>query len=236
MRVTCWILASSLSVVILATDAAASEVVQFADGRTLRVAGLVAEGEALRLSLEGGGTIVVPAWRVVGWRPIAAEPQRQLAGAQQPRVTRWRSTAGMFADPIARAARVHRLDPALLTAMAEVESSFDPAAVSPKGAQGLLQLMPATAERFGVDDAFDPSQNVDGGARYLSWLLRRFEGRTDLALAGYNAGEAAVERFNGVPPYRETRNYVEKVMAGAARLRDAGRATAAPLRGAAASP
>ena len=112
---------------------------------------------------------------------------------------------------------------ALLTALAEVESSFDPLAVSPKGARGLLQLMPATAERFGVGDPFDVAQNVEGGARYLSWLLDRFGGRADLALAGYNAGEGAVDRHRGVPPYPETRRYVRLVLEGAARLDDPAR-------------
>ena len=130
----------------------------------------------------------------------------------------WRAEAGPYADLIQRAADRHGVDPALLTAMAKVESSFDPGAVSPKGACGLFQLMPDTAERFGVRDVFDVSQNVEGGARYMSWLLARFEGRTDLALAGYNAGEGAVERHRGIPPYRETRNYVARVLAGTSRL------------------
>jgi soluble lytic murein transglycosylase-like protein len=102
--------------------------------------------------------------------------------------------------------------------MAEAESAFDPSAVSHKGAQGLLQLMPQTAERFGVRDAFDASQNVDGGARYIKWLLERYDGRIDLALAGYNAGEAAVDRYQGIPPYRETQAYVVRVMENADRL------------------
>ena len=97
-------------------------------------------------------------------------------------------------------------------AMAEAESAFDPYAVSHKGACGMLQLIPATAERFGVEDIFDVDQNLDGGARYMRWLLDRFEGRTDLALAAYNAGEEAVDRHGGIPPYRETRNYVSRIL------------------------
>jgi soluble lytic murein transglycosylase-like protein len=98
--------------------------------------------------------------------------------------------------------------------MAQTESAFDPVAVSHKGAAGLLQLMPATAERFGVQDVFDVPQNVEGAAKYLKWLLERFEGRTELALAGYNAGEGSVDRYQGIPPYRETRDYVTRVLAG----------------------
>ena len=132
----------------------------------------------------------------------------------------WRLAAGPYADLIGRVSVRHEVDPALLTAMAQVESAFDPLAVSPKGAGGLLQLMPDTASRFGVADVVDAAQNVDGGARYLNWLLQRYEGRTDLALAGFNAGEGAVDRHSGIPPYRETRRYVRQVLEGVARLAD----------------
>jgi soluble lytic murein transglycosylase-like protein len=91
------------------------------------------------------------------------------------------------------------------------ESAFNPNALSRVGAQGLMQLMPATAERFGVDDPFAPAQNIEGGTRYLAWLLKRFNGDTRLAAAGYNAGEGAVDRFGGVPPYEETQRFVERV-------------------------
>jgi soluble lytic murein transglycosylase-like protein len=109
-------------------------------------------------------------------------------------------------------ARRHRVDPALLMAMAAVESNFDPFAVSSKGACGILQLIPATAERFGVVDVFDARENLNGGAGYLRWLLDRFEGETELALAAYNAGENAVDRYGGIPPYPETRDYVRRVL------------------------
>jgi hypothetical protein len=95
---------------------------------------------------------------------------------------------------------------------AAAESGFDPRAVSPKGALGLMQLMPGTARELGVSDPFDPAQSVRGGARYLRRLLDRFGGRLDLALAAYNAGPGAVEEHGGVPPYRETREYVRKVI------------------------
>ena len=85
----------------------------------------------------------------------------------------------------------------------------------------MLQLMPETAERFGVSDVFDASQNADGGARYLRWLLERYEGQTELALAGYNAGEAAVDRYQGIPPFPETKAYVARVLEGVERLSSA---------------
>jgi hypothetical protein len=106
-----------------------------------------------------------------------------------------------------------RLEPALLHAVIQTESAYNPRAVSPKGAVGLMQLMPATARRFGVRDRTDATSNVYGGARYLRYLLKMFRNNMRLALAAYNAGENAVKRYgNKIPPYRETKNYVAKVM------------------------
>jgi len=104
------------------------------------------------------------------------------------------------------------LDPRLVLAVIAAESAFDKSAVSPKGAQGLMQLMPETASRFGVKDAFDPEQNLRGGMSYLAWLLEQFPGRLDHAVAAYNAGEEAVERYRGIPPYAETQEYVRRVL------------------------
>jgi len=103
------------------------------------------------------------------------------------------------------------LSPDLVLAVIEVESNFNPKARSPKSAQGLMQLIPATAERFGVSDPWDPRQNLRGGMSYLRWLLDHFDGDVRLALAGYNAGEQAVKRHGGVPPYAETRGYLRRV-------------------------
>jgi hypothetical protein len=120
---------------------------------------------------------------------------------------------------IAAAATRYRLDPRLIVAVMRQESSFNPRAVSPKGARGLMQLMPATAARFGVKDIHDPAQNIDGGARYLRFLLDNFNGNLELALAGYNAGENAVARYgNRIPPYRETMDYVQRISAHYNRL------------------
>jgi soluble lytic murein transglycosylase-like protein len=119
--------------------------------------------------------------------------------------------AGDLAQTILTRARQHRLDPLLVKAVILTESAGRPRARSPKGAMGLMQLMPVTARRFGVTDPYDAAQNVAGGTRYLRWLLDRFGGDVPRALAGYNAGEGAVERYGGIPPYRETRNYVTTV-------------------------
>ena len=112
---------------------------------------------------------------------------------------------------VREAAQRHNVDPALVRAVIETESNFNPAARSRKGALGLMQLIPTTASRFGVNDVFNPQQNVDAGVHYLKTLLERYNGNLDLALAAYNAGEGAVDRAHGVPAYRETRNYVQKV-------------------------
>jgi len=125
--------------------------------------------------------------------------------------SRLRDIKDKFERPIAAAARAHGVSEVLLLAVIAVESAGQTRASSPKGARGLMQLIPATARRFGVADSFDPAQNILGGAAYLDWLLRRFDEDAILALAGYNAGEGAVERNKGVPPYSETRDYVVKV-------------------------
>jgi len=114
---------------------------------------------------------------------------------------------------VAAAAREHKLDQALLHAVIAVESGYDPQVVSQAGAAGLMQLMPATARRYGVTDPLDPLQNVHGGARYLRDLMQRFDGDLSLVLAAYNAGEGAVARHgNRIPPYGETRRYVSRVL------------------------
>ena len=221
--VRCFALVAVLLPALL--PAVAGPAVRFEDGRVLRVLNAVRVDPWARLFLEGGGAISVPAERIVNWEELAQGVASGPLGSEldetqddDVRDPAWRSTAGEYAELIAVMAERHELDPALLTAMAQVESAFDPLAVSPKGACGLLQLMPHTADRFGVSDVFDVAQNLEAGARYLSWLLERYAGRTDLALAGYNAGEGAVDRYAGIPPYRETRRYVEQVLVEAADL------------------
>jgi soluble lytic murein transglycosylase-like protein len=118
---------------------------------------------------------------------------------------------GAIADLVRDLAPEYRLSPDLVLAVVEAESNFNPQAVSPKNAQGLMQLIPATAQRFGVNNVWDPEQNLRGGMAYLRWLLDHFNGDIRLALAGYNAGEQAVRRHGGIPPYDETRNYVSRI-------------------------
>jgi hypothetical protein len=113
---------------------------------------------------------------------------------------------------IFRAGEKEGVDPRFIHAVINQESRYDSKAVSAAGAQGLMQMMPATAKRFGLKDPFDPTANVEAGTKYLKWLLERFDGDVSLALAGYNAGEGAVDKYKGVPPYSETQNYVKKIV------------------------
>ncbi len=124
-----------------------------------------------------------------------------------------------YAAEIRAAAAQHGVDEAIVRAIIHAESSFNPNARSRVGAQGLMQLMPPTARRFGVSNSYDPVQNIGGGVQYLAWLLKRYNGDLTLAAAGYNAGEGAVDRYKGVPPYNETRRYVERVRVLAERYR-----------------
>ncbi len=119
--------------------------------------------------------------------------------------------AGLYRSAVQEVSRRYGVDMDLVNAVIRVESNFRPEAVSPKGCLGLMQLHPDTARRFGVRDVFDPVQNIEGGVRYLEFLLDYFQGDLELALAGYNAGENAVIRYGGVPPYPETIDYVNKV-------------------------
>jgi len=112
---------------------------------------------------------------------------------------------------VREAAERHHVDAALVRAVIETESNWNPRAYSHKGAGGLMQLIPTTAQRYGASDLFNPEQNIDAGVRHLKMLLLRYNGNLDLALAAYNAGEGTVDRFGGIPPIRETRNYVQKV-------------------------
>ncbi|WP_039956211.1 lytic transglycosylase domain-containing protein, partial [Xanthomonas graminis] len=116
-----------------------------------------------------------------------------------------------YQSEIAAAAREYGVDEAVVRAIIHAESAYNPMALSRAGAQGLMQLMPPTASRFGVRDAFDAAQNIRGGVQYLAWLLKRFNGNLSLAAAGYNAGEGAVDKHGGVPPYSETQRYVQRV-------------------------
>jgi soluble lytic murein transglycosylase-like protein len=164
-------------------------------------------------------------------RLTAAKPRATLYLPGESSVTGrehpWSSTDRDGTEKIVRdTAERHHVDPALVRAVIETESNWNPKAYSHKGAGGLMQLIPTTAQRFGAYDVFNPQQNVDAGVKYLKTLLQRYNGNLDLALAAYNAGEGAVDRAHGIPAIRETRDYVLKVQnayfrPGSGRLADA---------------
>jgi soluble lytic murein transglycosylase-like protein len=188
----------------------------FVDGRHLKVDDARLEGSRIVLELKGGGVLKVPATRID--RVIADEVEDPVVSTlpgDPPCPSGWTQDALPadlpFREAIADAARSADLHPWLVAAVVQAESGFDPRAMSRAGAAGLMQLMPAAAADRGVSDVFDPVANLRGGAAHLRLMLDRFESLT-LALAAYNSGATTVERYQGVPPYRETRDYIRRVL------------------------
>lgn len=180
-------------------------------------AGLVGPAQAaLYIYQLPGGTRIITDHALVGkeYKLVRkSESARGIGGLVSERRVQYAAMDPTTYDRlIKRTAAAHNVDVALVKAVMHAESAFNPNAISPKGASGLMQLMPATAERYGVEDIFDPVQNVQGGVRYLKDLMVMFKDNHRLVVAAYNAGENAVLRHKGIPPYNETRDYVVKVM------------------------
>lgn len=175
-----------------------------ANGFRLRVERQESHGASVRLFLPGGGYVEVKASELLGFEKEEAPPPPSPPPPQQPQpepMEVWES-----------AGRRQGLDPVLLQSLIAEESNFNARAVSPKGAVGLMQLLPSTARQLNVNDIFDTQENVNAGARYLRSLLDRYRGDLAQALAAYNAGPDVVDRYRGIPPYRETREYVRRVI------------------------
>lgn len=203
------------------SSVASAEIVFMTSGRTVSVKNHTNIGESVVLTLRSGGEVTldksliekIEADEVPHPEPAPAAQQPAEPAAAQPAVERGallRDTA--YAGLITAAAEAHGVDPLLVQALIQVESNYKPRARSSKGAMGLMQLMPSTAREYKVRNAYDPKANINAGVQKLKSLIEKWEGNLALALASYNAGEGAVIKFNGVPPYRETRNYVSKIL------------------------
>jgi hypothetical protein len=213
----CWF--ASVSFVAFVSLAAASnahaELVYFANGRSLNVKGHRVDGDTLVLSMRGGGEIECAATAIVRIEPDEVpwpeEVVRKADADSEVRLPALSAADASEYEPIIRRVAAEQgVDIRLVHAVIQVESAYQPRARSPKGAIGLMQVMPATARQYGVTNPYDPAANIEAGIRHLKSLLERFP--LALALAAYNAGEATVERFRGIPPYPETRNYVSSIL------------------------
>ena len=202
----------ALSFLGVATTARA-EVVYFATGRTLNVKEHRRDGDSLLLTLRSGGEVVCDAALITRIAPDETpypEPVEEVSLKADPASVTTANSTTPYAEIIDRVSAREGVDPKLVRAVIEVESGYRPSARSPKGAMGLMQLMPATARQYAVTNPYDPAANIEAGIKHLKSLLARFP--QALALAAYNAGDAAVERFGGIPPYAETRNYVSRIL------------------------
>jgi Transglycosylase SLT domain len=189
---------------------AQAELVYFNTGRTLSVKSHRVEGDSLVLVLRGGGEMVCDVSIVSRFTPDEVPyPEPEADAAQE--LVQPVATAGPYSEIIDRVAAEQDVPVKLVRAVIQVESAYNVRARSPKGAMGLMQLMPATARQYAVADPYDPASNIEAGIKHLKSLLQRLP--VALALAAYNAGETAVQRFNGIPPYPETRNYVSRILA-----------------------
>jgi soluble lytic murein transglycosylase-like protein len=202
---------------------ASAEIVFLVSGRTLSVRQHRENGSSVILTLRSGGEVTCDRSlidRIIADEVPHPDPAEEAAAAQPQAkadpTTLLQSTP--YGELISTVAEAHGVDPLLVRALIQVESGYKPRARSSKGAMGLMQIMPSTARTYNVRNPFDPRANIEAGISHLKSLLDRL-GKTELALAAYNAGEAAVQRFNGIPPYRETQAYVSRILSIAG-LRD----------------
>lgn len=204
---------------------ASASIAIFTDGRNMKIDSYkMLDDESMTLVMKGGGSMTLPINRIdriiddeIATPEIVAEVKKIVEEGVFPRRSwRYNDDSGpifktKFDKIIIDAAKKFDVDAALVSAVIKAESDFNPREVSNKGARGLMQLMPATAERFGVTNAYDPEANIYAGTRYLRWLLKTFDDNADLAVAAYNAGEGNIWKYNGVPPFRETVTYINRI-------------------------
>lgn len=207
MRITLFFLLGAL-----AAGTSRADTLFLRTGKTLKVDALSCDAKTCIAMLSGGGVEVdakdvvrvVPDEQVDSEAAVAAPASATLGPVE--------ALPRLIDRIVVDMARKYALPPSLILAVARAESSLNPTAVSPRGARGVMQLMAGTAQELGVKDAFDPADNIEAGARLLRRLLEKYDGRVAVALAAYNAGEGAVARNKGVPPYRETHSYIRKVV------------------------
>ncbi|HEY3171627.1 MAG TPA: lytic transglycosylase domain-containing protein [Thermoanaerobaculia bacterium] len=208
--------------VLFATVPARAELIVFTNGRTVKAVGYQVTGDEVEIRLRGGGSYQVDMAlvdRIVEDEVEVSEVEVKEVGFDEKvaydlsyKEERKPLFKTAYDAMIQAEAKKHDVDASLVSAVIRAESNYEPKAVSRKGARGLMQLMPATAQRLAVARPFDPASNVAGGVRYLRELLERFHHRPELVLAAYNAGENAVTAYHGVPPYRETIGYVKRIL------------------------
>lgn len=202
---------ASVAALFLSAVPAHAELVFFSSGRTLSVKGHRTEGDWLVLGLRGGGEILCDPALIARIGPDEVPyPEPREASADAATAEPESFAAVPFTEIIDKVSAEQGVSPQLVRALVQVESAYRRDARSPRGAMGLMQLMPDTARRYAVANPYDPASNIEAGIRHLKSLLQRFT--LPLALAAYNAGEAAVQRYGGIPPYRETQSYVSAVL------------------------
>ena len=206
------------SLALLTAAPATAEIIVLTSGRTISVKAHRFEGNSIVLTLRNGGevtcdkTIIDKVLPDEVPYPEAAAPTGPASESDAGSQATDALESTPYGEIIAAVSEAHGVDPMLVRALIQVESNYRPRARSPKGAMGLMQLMPSTAREYKVRNPFDPRANIEAGIKHLKSLIDRFAGKVELGLAAYNAGEGAVKKFNGVPPYRETRNYVSKIL------------------------
>jgi membrane-bound lytic murein transglycosylase B len=209
---------------LFAASTASASIAVFSDGRNMKIDSYVVQDETIHLIMAGGGKMSMPLTRIerivddeVTTPEVVEEVKKIVEEGVFPKRS-WKYSEdspplwqSKYNEIIIEAAKKFDVDAALVSAVIKAESDYNPRETSHKGARGLMQLMPATAARFGVTNSYDPEENIHAGTRYLRWLLNKFDGNADLAVAAYNAGEGNVWKYNGVPPFRETVTYVNRI-------------------------
>jgi len=209
---------------VFAASTASASIAVFSDGRNMKIETYAVEEDTIHLVFAGGGKMSMALTRIerivddeVTTPEVVEEVKKIVEEGVFPRRS-WKYSEdspplfkSKYNEIIIKAAKHFDVDAALVSAVIKAESDYDPRTLSHKGARGLMQLMPATAKRFGVTNSYDPEENIFAGTRYLRWLLKTFDGNADLAVAAYNAGEGNIWKYNGVPPFRETKQYIKTI-------------------------